>query len=143
VNSDGKAQGGSFSRTGAGPSITTFSGNLSSGNGHLTVDKFGPPPLKCSGQSALLMVATAPDRRHVAAADRSHADATRYTPKGRTRRAGSHNPHAQSYSWTPSDSPPLQIAAREEAKALLVRGLARMETVDGVPDEYVALACGC
>jgi hypothetical protein len=42
-----------------------------------------------------------------------------------------------------SPSPPLQIAAREEAKALLVRGLARMETVDGVPDEYiVALACG-
>ena len=31
-------------------------------------------------------------------------------------------------------------AAPEEAKALLVRGLATMETVDGVPDEYVAAA---
>ena len=28
----------------------------------------------------------------------------------------------------------------EEAKALLVRGLATMETVDGVPDEYIAAA---
>jgi hypothetical protein len=71
------------------------------------------------------------------------------TPPGTRRKAvpaarAHTNPHAQSYSWTPSDSPPLQIAAREEAKALLVRGLARMETVDGVPDEYiVALACGC
>ena len=26
----------------------------------------------------------------------------------------------------------------EEAKALLVRGLAAMETVDGIPDEYIA-----
>ena len=28
----------------------------------------------------------------------------------------------------------------EEAKALQVRGLARMETVDGIPDEYIAAA---
>jgi hypothetical protein len=28
----------------------------------------------------------------------------------------------------------------EEAQALLVRGLATMETVDGVPDEYIAAA---
>ena len=52
--------------------------------------------------------------------------------------------HLVPLAGAPSDSPPLQIAAREEAKALLGRGLARMETVDGVPDEYiVALACGC
>ncbi|MGO9381217.1 MAG: pyridoxamine 5'-phosphate oxidase family protein [Mycobacterium sp.] len=31
-------------------------------------------------------------------------------------------------------------ATPEEAKALLVRGLAAMETVDGVPDEYLAAA---
>jgi hypothetical protein len=41
-------------------------------------------------------------RRLVAATPPAHAEATRYTPKGRTRHAGSHNPQPHPASWLSS-----------------------------------------
>jgi hypothetical protein len=55
VNSNGKAQGGSFTDSAPTepPQTHSFSGNLSSGNGHFTATAGGVTTTTCSGRSAL------------------------------------------------------------------------------------------